>query len=135
MFRVEGEEGVAQVLGLEVADTDGAPFPSLLHLDEGGEIGLAVHRDVHFLDGLLGILGFQVNLVGACERLHGEVVAFLVEGDELVGVHLGLLGVGRGADVHFLCVCHVGPLCLAIVPDGTVGGGGLKLIALDGYLT
>ena len=96
-------------------------------------IGLLVDEDVEFLGATAGVLCLQVDIVCAGRGGHREGVAFLVDVDELIGVHGHLLGFVGSGDVHLLGRLHVAPLGFAVIPNDGFGRSGMELVALDGY--
>ena len=61
---------------------------------------------------------------------HGIAEALFVDVDEVVGVQCLQLVIGGVADVYLVVLLDVGPLGLAVKPDGGDRCGGQELLAL-----
>ena len=93
-------------------------------------ITLLVDRDKHLLDLRLRVRGCQMYHIVITALVKRVVISLFIKVDEVVGIdglQLRLRGIGH---VHLVVVLHVGPLRLAVKPNGSLWRCGIELPAL-----
>ena len=132
VLRIKTEQAIGKVGSLEVTDINRCPAFGGLVAYLRWRVRLLAYGKIHLLNRLLARCR-QVYHEVAVLLLHRIVVAVFIHVDEVVGIDGSQLRFRWIRYVDLIVVLHVGPLRLAVKPNGGLSSGGMKLLALDGY--